>query len=136
MHKKYSDLSVDYYVVMPNHVHLLLSKNGRFGREDPAPTVGNNVFVGGREDPAPTVGNNVSVGGREDPAPTNIIDAVAWFKFITTKKINELNGEQRQVIWQRSFYDHIIRNDEDYYESARYIEENPLRWERDELYLK
>jgi REP element-mobilizing transposase RayT len=121
MHKKYSDLSVDYYVVMPNHVHLLLSKNGRFGREDPAPTVGNNVSVGGRE---------------EDPAPTNIIDAVAWFKFITTKKINELNGEQRQVIWQRSFYDHIIRNDEDYYESARYIEENPLRWERDELYLK
>ena len=56
------------------------------------------------------------VGGREDPAPTNIIDAVAWFKFITTKKINELNGEQRQVIWQRSFYDHIIRNEEDYYD--------------------
>jgi REP element-mobilizing transposase RayT len=37
-------------------------------------------------------------------------------------------------IWQQSFYDHIIRNKRDYDEISKYIYENPLKWELDELY--
>ena len=37
-------------------------------------------------------------------------------------------------IWQKSFYDHIIRDREDYEKHVRYICENPLRWRDDELY--
>ena len=37
-------------------------------------------------------------------------------------------------IWQRSFYDHIIRNREDYEKHIQYICENPLRWRFDSLY--
>lgn len=37
-------------------------------------------------------------------------------------------------VWQKSFYDHIIRNEESYLEIWRYIDENPLKWREDELY--
>lgn len=103
--KKFEDLSVDYCVIMPNHVHLILSKASRFGRVDPAPTV-----------------------------ETNLLDAVAWLKFISAKRING-SIENSLVIWQRSFYDHVIRNEQDYYEIAKYIVENPLAWEEDTLYM-
>lgn len=39
-------------------------------------------------------------------------------------------------IWQRSFYDHIIRNRDDYNEVYKYIYENPKHWELDKLYSK
>ncbi len=38
-------------------------------------------------------------------------------------------------MWQKSFYDHVIRNEEDYLQVWQYIEENPLKWREDELYL-
>lgn len=46
---------------------------------------------------------------------------IQQFKGYVTKQTGE-------SIWQKSYYDHIIRDDEDYYIKARYIEENPLRW--------
>ena len=39
-------------------------------------------------------------------------------------------------MWQKSFYDHIIRDKHDYETISKYIRENPLRWEFDELYEK
>lgn len=39
-------------------------------------------------------------------------------------------------VWQRSFYDHIIRNDIDYVRIAEYIENNPAKWEEDRYYTK
>ena len=62
------------------------------------------------------------------------MDAVAWLKFISAKRING-SIENSLVIWQRSFYDHVIRNEQDYYEIAKYIVENPLAWEEDTLYM-
>lgn len=40
------------------------------------------------------------------------------------------------TVWQKGFYDHIIRDDEDYNTKAQYIDTNPLTWERDELYTE
>lgn len=39
-------------------------------------------------------------------------------------------------IWQKGFYDHIIRDEEDYINKAEYIINNPLKWNEDELYCK
>ena len=38
-------------------------------------------------------------------------------------------------IWQKGFYDHVIRNDADYRETWRYIEGNPRKWTEDKLYI-
>lgn len=81
-------VSVDYYVIMPDHLHLLISIHpDKDGRPMVAPTVGN---------------------------------IVRQFKGAVTKQIGK-------SIWQKSFYDHIVRNGDDYNETVEYIYQNPMR---------
>lgn len=67
-----------------------------------------------------------SEGGRAMHAPT-ISTIINQFKGYVTKQIG-------QSIWQKSFHDHIIRNDKEYHEIYEYIENNPLKWELDKYY--
>ena len=93
--RQYPMFSVDRYVIMPNHIHLLLIANGR---GDPSPTVGTMI---------------------------------GWLKFHITKDINQLRGTVGNKVFQRSFHDHIIRNQKDYDAISRYIENNALAWQND-----
>ena len=96
----YDWLSVDTYVIMPNHIHLLLRiENGRSGT--PAPTKGNHLVA----------------------------------RFVSTFK-RFCNKEYGENIWQRSFHDHVIRNQHDYDAIYCYIENNPSQWGQDELYTQ
>ncbi len=66
-------------------------------------------------------------------------DAMRWFKTMTTNEyIKEVkNGNLKSFdrkLWQKSYYDHIIRGEEDYQEIWQYIENNPAKWEEDEFY--
>ena len=60
--------------------------------------------------------------------------------FETATVIKQFKGavskEVGTTVWQKGFYDHIIRDDEDYNTKAQYIDTNPLTWERDELYTE
>ena len=110
MNDFYDHLSVESYVIMPNHIHLLL-----FVRE--------NVRLS-------------QSGQSGTPVPTNIERANSTFsQFISTFK-RLCNKEYGENIWQPRAYDHIIRNREDYIEHSRYIRDNPLRWYYDELYVE
>ena len=100
---KYREITVDYYVIMPNHIHLLLSVRKDDGRGYPSPTV--DTVIG-------------------------------WMKYHATKEINKLRGTTGEKVFQRSFYDHIIRNRKDYEEIYKYIHENPMRWRFDKLYTE
>ena len=64
-------------------------------------------------------------GGRTQFAPT-ISRAMKQFKGAVTKRLG-------RPIWQRSFYDHIVRSRESYLDIWRYIDENPLKWQLDSL---
>ena len=97
---KYSCVTVSEYVIMPNHIHLLL-------------LIDNN----GTGNPSPTVGN-----------------IIGWFKYNTTKSVNEKYKTAGNKLWQRSYYDHIIRDEKDYTEKLNYILSNPLKWIDDEYY--
>ena len=100
--RHYDGVYVDNYCIMPDHIHLLLRIEGESdGRMISAPTRG---MEGGRMVSAPTVSTVVGSLKR-------------WVS--------------RQVgtsIWQKSFYDHCIRNQRDYDETWKYIEENPLKY--------
>ena len=61
--------------------------------------------------------------------PPTISTMVRFFKGSITKQIGA-------NIWQQSFYDHVIRDKNDYEEISKYIYENPLKWEFDELYCE
>ena len=104
----YNHLSIESYVIMPNHIHFLLFiqkekqtfKNGQSGT----------------------------------PVPTNVERANSSFShFISTFK-RFCNKEYGKNIWQARSYDHIIRNYEDYENHVKYIHENPTQWYFDELY--
>lgn len=93
--KIYPCIFVDSYVIMPNHIHLILT---------------------------------IDTIRRPMVAPT-IATVIKQFKGAVSK-------ETGTTVWQKGFYDHIIRDDEDYNTKAQYIDTNPLTWERDELYTE
>ncbi len=107
---RYPSVSVDKFVIMPNHLHMILVfDSGTHGTGDPSPT---------------------SIG----EAPPSLGALLGWFKYKTTKEINDLNGTAGKKLWQRSYYDHVIRNRTDYLEIWQYIDDNPAKWREDELY--
>ncbi len=71
--------------------------------------------------------------GPGNPAPT-ISTVMAWFKYQATKEINALDGISGRRVFQRSFHDHIIRNQAEYEKIWLYIDQNPLTWEQDCFY--
>ena len=108
----YDHLSIEDYVIMPNHIHLLLC-------------VKENMCGGMSEK-----------GQSGTPVPTNIERAnSACSRFVSTFK-RFCNKEYGGNIWQARFNDHIIRNCDDYDRHMNYIRENPIRWYYDELYTR
>lgn len=101
-------VSIDASVIMPNHVHAIIVID--------EPSVGRGVVT----TPLPT--------GIARPTLGQI---VAYYKYQTTKGINQIRNSVGMPFWQRSFYDHIIRNDREMDTIRRYILQNPLRWELD-----
>jgi REP element-mobilizing transposase RayT len=56
---------------------------------------------------------------------------MAYFKYGTTKQINIIRNIPGMRLWQRNFYEHIIRNDSDLNRIRQYITNNPANWEND-----
>jgi len=103
-------LIVNAFVVMPNHIHgiITLTDGGR-GTLQRAPTV--ERFGKPTSDSVPTI--------------------VGLFKSTTTKRINGLHGTPGVPVWQRNYYEHIIRDTESMSRISEYIINNPARWELD-----
>ena len=109
------NVDLDNYVIMPNHFHGILI----IERRDTARCV-------------PTkVSDNCKFGEMQAGSLSAIIRS---FKSAVTKRINELRNVHGKEIWQKGFYEHIIRNENDLYNIRKYIELNPLKWEIDQYY--
>ena len=93
---------VDKYVIMPNHIHLILA-------------VKNEAYQSYVDN---GINNSISAIKRSNDMIPHI---VSTFKRFCNKEIGE-------NIFQRSYYDHVVRNNEDYEEIVRYIIHNPRRW--------
>ena len=70
--------------------------------------------------------------GHGSPTLQSVIGRI---KSYTTKRWNEINNIKQQIIWQRSFHEHIIRSEADYHRIWQYIDENPMRWTEDKYYI-
>lgn len=91
----YPAVSVEHYVIMPNHAHLLLQLH-------------------------------TDACGRAMPAPT-ISTVVQQFKGAVSKQAGI-------SVWQKSFHDHVVRDEKDFLEIREYIETNPMKWTQDRFY--
>lgn len=103
-----SNIELDACVVMPNHIHGIIVIEGR-GTARRAPTV--ERFG--------------------QPVPGSIPTVIRSFKSAVTKRINEMRQTPALQLWQRNYYEHIIRNDDDLSRIRQYIIDNPTRWDMD-----
>jgi REP element-mobilizing transposase RayT len=64
--------------------------------------------------------------------PKSLGSFIAGFKATTAKSVNVGRGKLGYPVWQRNYYEHIIRNEEELYKIRNYIRGNPMKWEYDE----
>ena len=109
-----NEIELDEFIVMPNHIHgiVIIVKSCR-GDRPVAPT----------KPIAPM--NKYKPNG---PPPKSIGSLIAGFKSAVTKHINENRGTPGMPVWQRNYYEHIIRNKNEWYRIREYIRRNPERW--------
>ena len=111
--KTYTWLALDRYVIMPNHIHILLRM------EDRGPGNGRGTA------PAWETGD----GPSRTPAPTNsrLAALISTMKRFTNKRCGA-------ALWQRSYHEHVVRGEEDYRQIWEYIDTNPAKWAEDRYY--
>lgn len=127
MDNKYYNVFVDKYVIMPNHLHMIIAVSNTTDeayRDDIKVS-----YFGTSQAPSPTEHPCEKVVLRENDERTNKIIP----KFISLLK-RYCNHEIGYNIWQRSYYDHVLRNYQDYRDTWLYIDNNPARWTEDEYY--
>ncbi len=124
--KHFPRVTLDASVVMPNHVHGIIVLGDSPNNYDSP----NNHDVGAQH-AAPLhlsghPSSNGSTSGRVAPGSLGAI--IRAFKSATTKRINEQQGTPGKKVWQRNYYDRIIRSDGELDRARRYIKTNPDRW--------
>lgn len=114
--RHHCNLRLDAFVVMPNHVHgaLLLGADRATGAAGRAPTVLPRRF------------------GAPDPSSLSTI--VGSFKSSATKHVNLARGTPGKTLWQRNYFEHVIRDDDDLIAIRQYIADNPAQWTLDEYH--
>jgi putative transposase len=131
------NVDLDYYVIMPNHLHGIIiieqsiEKNNFQSPSHTTKNVGATRWVAqNKEDRAiqriaPT---------KQTLIPNSLGSIIGQFKSKVTKRLRELSGNPDLKIWQRNYYEHIIRNEIDLQNIRKYITLNPLKWEIDEYF--
>jgi len=113
------DVVLGEFVIMPNHFHGILRIAGNRKHADDRKKVDRQ---GGDRQVAPTGPKSRSVGA-----------IMAGFKSAVTKRINIVRDTPGAPVWQRNYFEHIIRDDTDYIQIAEYVLTNPRRWKEDKL---
>jgi putative transposase len=108
---KFGKIVLDEYVIMPNHIHGIITMRSHQGRRTE----------------------------RNEGSCPSLPDIMRWFKTMTTnalfKGVHEGAWDPIEGgLWQRSYYDRIIRNDEELTRMREYIVMNPIKWALDEYY--
>ncbi len=108
LESKFPGIDICDYVIMPNHIHFIVRK----------------------------MDDQTNSG---DHMGSPLRDIVGWFKTMSTNEYirgvkNNLYIPFTKRLWQRNYYEHIIRDENDYLRIAEYIQNNPLNWEQDSLY--
>ena len=105
---------MSHWMIMPNHFHgIIFLRHQERATQRGAPT-----------DEKPFSG----------PNPASVGAVVGQLKSQVTNRINGLRVTAKEPIWQRNYYEHVIRDEDDLNRIRQYIEDNPARWMEDEYY--
>jgi putative transposase len=100
----YAGITLDAFIVMPNHIHCII-----------------------------VINNDVGAGFK--PAPTDkrhgLSEIVRAFKTFSSRYINQIRNAPGTSVWQRNYYEHVIRSEKELNQIREYIVNNPMQWELD-----
>ena len=149
------NVELDAFIVMPNHIHLIILINRRGVLNTPLndpnsgvsnmPSKNNDTGTGVLNTPlnnpnSPNDDLNTGVlntGVYNTPlrSPSQSIGAIVrGYKSSVTKQINILRDCNECLVWQRNYHEHIIRNEQSYQTISNYIINNPSKWNDDKFY--
>jgi putative transposase len=135
-----SYVELDAFIIMPNHIHgIIIIRN-----TPDAANAGNidGVMVGATRRVAPTDPDNISGPSTQQvtdaekcmprgPQSGSIGAMIGQFKSMATKRINAIRVTPGSPVWQRGYYERIIRNQSEFDRIRHYIINNPLNWTSD-----
>ena len=119
--QSFENIIADKYVVMPNHFHciLVISRAGSVMRTECVSRADARS--------APTVAT------KSIAAVVQAFKSKTTLEYIKGVKLGLLPPFDKQV-WQRNYYEHVIRDESDYQTKWQYIDQNPAKWETDKYY--
>jgi len=106
--RQYSYVEPDEWVVMPNHLHGII-------------VINSNDAGGSRTAPTRLLSERRKPLGR----------LVGAFKTVSTKQVNQIRAAPGMLLWQRNYYEHVIRDEDELNRVRLYIQNNPVRWAMD-----
>ena len=130
----YPNVSLDAYVVMPDHFHGLVVISDSVGAIHESP----GCFV--RQSPGCFVPPQRAI--RESPLQMTLVarrnmiipKLIGRFKMQTAKQINTLRNTPGNPLWQRNYWERIVRDQSELQAIRAYIHNNPRKWQSDQLY--
>lgn len=112
-----AEIELDECIIMPNHLHGIVLIQNRDSQAE------HTRHDQGEQRLAPTGLKQKSIGS-----------LIAGFKSAVTKQINAIRKMPGEPVWQRNYYDHIIRNETSFEKIREYVVHNPQTWEEDKLF--
>ena len=130
---RFSNIRLDEFVIMPNHVHGIIWIVGAplgAPRNDGAYTGAVGDARMGAADSTRTGAADSTPTGAASSAPT-LGQVVRAFKSCSAITVNRHLHRSGRPLWQRNYFERIIRNDRELNAIRQYIRDNPKNWERD-----
>ena len=118
---RFPKIELGAFVIMPNHMHgISVITNGRGTAEN------RNDYDGESSRRVPTR------EGFQKPVKGSIPTIIRSYKSAVAYRINLIRRTQGISVWQRNYWEHIIRNQQDLQNKTDYIEANPILWDDDD----
>ena len=125
--ERFTNFELDVFQIMPNHIHGIIVLN----------TVGATLAVSQNDSDENNISGLDNSAGAS-PAPT-VSDIVGAYKSLVANGCLDIYKSRNQTmgkLWQRNYYEHIIRNEQSYHTISNYIVNNPAKWNDDKFYTK
>jgi len=131
---QYNHVELDEWVIMPNHLHgiIVITEDTLQIDEIDQTAVTSNTASTPTINPSCRGGSRTARTAQRKPKG----GLIGAFKTVSTKRINEHQATMGAGIWQRNYYEHIIRNEPELSSIREYMQNDPMQWEMDSLYDK
>jgi putative transposase len=158
---RFKTIELHEFIIMPNHIHGIMeitvgatlavaqnettvaqnettvAQNETTVAQNETTVAQNETTVAQNENVQNGIIRNIRAGASPAPTVHTVSDMVGAYKSLVTNKclnIYKSKNETMGKLWQRNYYEHIIRNEKSYLKISEYIKNNPIKWKEDKYF--